>query len=280
MGKAAAHGKVTLGIRRRTQNLHNFARQTEVGYPYDVTVTRRESEGFGFVIISSLNKAGSTIGRIIEGSPAERCGQLHLGDHILAVNHIDIMNLHHGDIVNLIKDSGYSVTLTIGPPLDDASSTASITASHREVEEGDGMPEGSGDGEETQYHAVELGRGTRGFGFSIRGGREFQNMALYVLQIADNGPAAMDGRLQIGDQIIEINGINTKNMTHAEAIEIIRNGGPIVRLLVQRGGRVPLLPGGMGAGEQTVQQPTSLMCLSATSPPHTYWDTHFTHSPS
>lgn len=27
------------------------------------------------------------------------------------------MNLHHGDIVNLIKDSGYSVTLTIGPPL-------------------------------------------------------------------------------------------------------------------------------------------------------------------
>jgi C-terminal processing protease CtpA/Prc len=57
------------------------------------------------------------VGRIIEGSPAERCGQLHVGDRILAVNHMDIMNLHHGDIVNLIKDSGYTVTLTIGPPL-------------------------------------------------------------------------------------------------------------------------------------------------------------------
>jgi len=34
----------------------------DIGYPYDVTVTRRESEGFGFVIISSVNKAGSTIG--------------------------------------------------------------------------------------------------------------------------------------------------------------------------------------------------------------------------
>jgi C-terminal processing protease CtpA/Prc len=56
-------------------------------------------------------------GRIIEGSPAERCGQLHVGDRILAVNHIDIMSLHHGDIVNLIKDSGYTVTLTIGSPL-------------------------------------------------------------------------------------------------------------------------------------------------------------------
>lgn len=42
--------------------VHNFTRQTELGYPYDVTVKRRENEGFGFVIISSLNKAGSTIG--------------------------------------------------------------------------------------------------------------------------------------------------------------------------------------------------------------------------
>lgn len=32
-------------------------------YPYDVTVMRRENEGFGFVIISSVAKAGSTIGK-------------------------------------------------------------------------------------------------------------------------------------------------------------------------------------------------------------------------
>lgn len=36
--------------------------------------------------------------------------------------------------------------------------------------------------------------------------------------------------------------MNTKNMTHAQAIEIIRNGGLSVRLLVQRGGKVPPLP--------------------------------------
>ena len=86
-------------------------------YPYDVTVTRRENEGFGFVIISSVSRAGSTIGRIIPGSPAERCGRLHVGDRILAVNHVDINTLHHGDIVNLIKDSGYSVVMTVGPPI-------------------------------------------------------------------------------------------------------------------------------------------------------------------
>ena len=55
-------------------------------------------------------------GRIIENSPAERSPRLHVGDRILAVNAVDIMRMHHEDIVNLIKESGYSVTLTIGPP--------------------------------------------------------------------------------------------------------------------------------------------------------------------
>lgn len=97
--------------------LDAFGRTNAESYPYDVTVTRRENEGFGFVIISSVSRAGSTIGRIIAGSPAERCGRLHIGDRILAVNHVDINQMHHGEIVNLIKDSGYSVVLTVGPPI-------------------------------------------------------------------------------------------------------------------------------------------------------------------
>merc|ERR1712214_249910 len=86
-----------------------------------------------------------------------------------------------------------------------------------------------------QYYAVELGRGARGFGFSIRGGREFHSMPLFVLRIAVDGPAAADGRLRVGDQIVEINGVNTKDMTHADAIELIKSGGSMVRLLVKRG---------------------------------------------
>ena len=49
------------------------------------------------------------------------------------------------------------------------------------------------------------------------------------------GPAALDGRLRVGDQLIEINSQSTKNMTHGEAIELIKNGGLAVRLLVRRG---------------------------------------------
>merc|ERR1712223_564653 len=129
MGQAAQNGRVTLTVQRRIYQPQDYGQSRPTEYPYEITVTRRENEGFGFVIISSASRAGSTIGRIIAGSPAERCGRLHVGDRILAVNHVDIAGMHHGDIVNLIKDSGYSVVMTVGHPIDDASSTAST--SHR-----------------------------------------------------------------------------------------------------------------------------------------------------
>lgn len=55
------------------------------------------------------------IGRIIEGSPADRCGKLKVGDRILAVNGCSITNKSHSDIVNLIKEAGNMVTLRIIP---------------------------------------------------------------------------------------------------------------------------------------------------------------------
>ncbi|XP_077539453.1 membrane associated guanylate kinase, WW and PDZ domain containing protein magi isoform X6 [Haemaphysalis longicornis] len=252
MGAAALNGCVTLGLRRKAprslvDSPHRL-NNCEVTYPYNVTVMRHENEGFGFVIISSVGKAGSTIGRIIENSPAERCGQLHVGDRILAVNGISILDMHHGEIVNLIKVSGLSVVLTIGPPLDDTSSNASVSQRGEDVGAGGGRGNcdapgvvggGGGGCPDGEYHSVELQRGVRGFGFSIRGGREFHSMPLFVLRIADQGPAQLSGKLQVGDQILEVNGIDTKNMTHASAINIIRQGGHTVRLLVKRTRKVP-----------------------------------------
>lgn len=55
------------------------------------------------------------LGRIVDGSPADRCGQLQVGDKILAVNHIDISQLHHSQVVQLIKDSGLTLSLSVLP---------------------------------------------------------------------------------------------------------------------------------------------------------------------
>ena len=48
------------------------------------------------------------------------------------------------------------------------------------------------------------------------------------------------GGLQVGDEILEINGESTKGMKHARAIELIKSGGRRAHLLLQRGdGSVP-----------------------------------------
>jgi C-terminal processing protease CtpA/Prc len=57
------------------------------------------------------------LGKIIPNSPADQCGQLHINDRILAVNGVDLTHMLHTDVVNLIKDSGRTITLKIGPPL-------------------------------------------------------------------------------------------------------------------------------------------------------------------
>ncbi|MEQ2205224.1 hypothetical protein XENOCAPTIV_027533, partial [Xenoophorus captivus] len=89
------------------------------------------------------------------------------------------------------------------------------------------------------YFTVELEKSVKGFGFSIRGGREYK-MDLFVLRLAEDGPAIRNGRMRVGDQIIEINGESTRDMTHARAIELIKSGGRRVRLLLKRGtGQVP-----------------------------------------
>uniref|UniRef100_A0A8C4EY95 Membrane-associated guanylate kinase, WW and PDZ domain-containing protein 1 n=1 Tax=Dicentrarchus labrax TaxID=13489 RepID=A0A8C4EY95_DICLA len=208
--------------------------------PYDVEIQRGENEGFGFVIVSSVSRpdAGTTfagnacvamphkIGRIIEGSPADRCGKLKVGDRILAVNCCSITNKSHSDIVNLIKEAGNTVSLRIIPGdessnaslLTNAEKIATITTTH------------------TPQQSIES---RKGFGFSLRGGREY-NMDLYVLRLAEDGAAVRNGKMRVGDEILEINGESTKNMKHSRAIELIKNGGRRARLVLKRGdGSVP-----------------------------------------
>lgn len=86
---------------------------------------------------------------------------------------------------------------------------------------------------------MDLERDSKGFGFSLRGGREY-NMDLYVLRLAEDGAAVRNGKMRVGDEILEINGESTKNMKHSRAIELIKNGGRRARLVLKRGdGSVP-----------------------------------------
>uniref|UniRef100_A0A672S852 Membrane-associated guanylate kinase, WW and PDZ domain-containing protein 1 n=1 Tax=Sinocyclocheilus grahami TaxID=75366 RepID=A0A672S852_SINGR len=349
MHAAARSGQVTLTVRRRVLVQQgqpceeNGAAANQSSSPRghavcpvnlppttDVVIHRKESEGFGFVIISSLNRPETTntitvphkIGRIIEGSPADRCGKLKVGDRIMAVNCQSIINMPHADIVKLIKDAGLTVTLHIipeedvngahsaptsekqspmvaqkhspqtqsspaaqqsptviawfdlvgtyrsevkarqdvkpdicqaaytdyrqppvdyrHPPVADYRQPPTMEYRHppalidyRQHSIADYRPQ------DYDYFTVELEKSVKGFGFSIRGGREYK-MDLFVLRLAEDGPAIRNGRMRVGDQIIEINSESTRDMSHTHAIELIKAGGRRVRLLLKRGtGQVP-----------------------------------------
>uniref|UniRef100_A0A3B4E3U0 Membrane-associated guanylate kinase, WW and PDZ domain-containing protein 2-like n=1 Tax=Pygocentrus nattereri TaxID=42514 RepID=A0A3B4E3U0_PYGNA len=349
MHAAARNGQVTLTVRRRVlPQPENGAVSNQSSSPRghavcpvnlppttDVVIHRKETEGFGFVIISSLNRPENTatisvphkIGRIIEGSPADRCGKLKVGDRIMAVNSQSIINMPHADIVKLIKDAGLTVTLHIIPE-EDVSGPHSAPTSEKQsplvaqkhspqtqsspaaqqsptvVHPSPPAPHPSPATTQSEvkarqdvkpdicqppytdyrqppvdyrhppvadyrqpptmdyrhppplidyrqhsipdyrpqdydYFTVELEKSVKGFGFSIRGGREYK-MDLFVLRLAEDGPAIRNGRMRVGDQIIEINGESTRDMSHARAIELIKAGGRRVRLLLKRGtGQVP-----------------------------------------
>lgn len=48
----------------------------------------------------------------------------------------------------------------------------------------------------SRYYSVELERGSTGFGFSLRGGSEY-NMDLYVLGLMEGGPASSSHKMQV-----------------------------------------------------------------------------------
>uniref|UniRef100_A0A8C7TWQ4 Membrane-associated guanylate kinase, WW and PDZ domain-containing protein 1 n=1 Tax=Oncorhynchus mykiss TaxID=8022 RepID=A0A8C7TWQ4_ONCMY len=247
--------------------------------PYDVEIHRGENEGFGFVIVSSVSRpeSGTTFGRIIEGSPADRCGKLKVGDRILAVNGCSITNKSHSDIVNLIKEAGNTVTLRIIPGddssnaslLTNAEKIATITTTHTPQQQADAA-----------FYSVDLERENKGFGFSLRGGHEY-NMDLYVLRLAEDGAAIRNGNMSVGDEILEINGESTKGMKHARAIELIKDGGRHAHLVLKRGDgsvpeyggsiyeNIPFSPGQGGVREEPCLLSCSVLSCAPGSGPST-----------
>ncbi|KAM8754662.1 membrane-associated guanylate kinase, WW and PDZ domain-containing protein 3 isoform 2-T4 [Acanthopagrus schlegelii] len=207
----------------------------------EVELRRRPGEGFGFVIASQevTNGAPSLMSHrfvtVRRGSPAARSGQIQPGDQLEAVEGRPVGGLQHRDLAQILRRAGNTLRLSITPRHHSSlSEGADLDIDGRLMKGSRGRSK-----DESRFYSVDLERGPTGFGFSLRGGSEY-NMGLYVLGLMEGGPAQRSNKIQVSDQLVEINGDSTSGMTHSQAVEQIRRGGHRIHLVLKKGnGYVP-----------------------------------------
>ncbi|XP_048839459.1 disks large homolog 3-like isoform X7 [Brienomyrus brachyistius] len=89
-----------------------------------------------------------------------------------------------------------------------------------------------------KYEEIILERGNSGLGFSIAGGIDNPHIpddpGIFITKIIPGGAAAMDGRLGVNDCVLRVNEVDVSEVVHSQAVEALKEAGPVVRLLVRR----------------------------------------------
>ncbi|XP_057711139.1 multiple PDZ domain protein [Corythoichthys intestinalis] len=83
-------------------------------------------------------------------------------------------------------------------------------------------------------HAIELEKGKAGLGLSLAGNRDRSRMSVFVVGIDPAGAAGTDGRMLVGDELLEINGQVLYGHSHQNASSIIKSSPSKVQIIFIR----------------------------------------------
>ncbi|KAK2824256.1 hypothetical protein Q5P01_021431 [Channa striata] len=83
---------------------------------------------------------------------------------------------------------------------------------------------------------VELKKSSGSLGISVAGGMNtnVRYGGIYIKSLVPGGAAEQDGRIQIGDRLLEVDGSNLRGVTHHQAVECLKRTGEVVNLLLER----------------------------------------------
>ncbi|XP_016886381.1 disks large homolog 1 isoform X3 [Cynoglossus semilaevis] len=193
-----------------------YANGTEADYEYEEITLERGNSGLGFSIAGGIDNPhigedpSIFITKIIPGGAAAQNGRLRVNDCIVRVNETDVREVTHSAAVEALKDAGGLVRLCI---------RRRRSLSERIVD-------------------IKLVKGPKGLGFSIAGGVGNQHVpgdnSIYVTKLIEGGAAHKDGRLQIGDKLVAVNASCLEEVTHEEAVAVLKSTTDVVYLHVAK----------------------------------------------
>ncbi|XP_053970124.1 protein lap4 isoform X8 [Anastrepha ludens] len=161
------------------------------------------------------HEPGIFISHIVPDGIAHKCEKLRMGDRILKVNDVDISRATHQEAVMELLKPGDDIKLTI---------------------QHDPLPPGF------QEIVISKAEGER-LGMHIKGGLNGQrgnpvdptDEGVFVSKINSVGAARRDGRLKVGMRLLEVNGNSLLGASHQDAVNILRNAGNEIHLVVCKG---------------------------------------------
>uniref|UniRef100_A0A8C0UN09 Glutamate receptor interacting protein 1 n=1 Tax=Cyanistes caeruleus TaxID=156563 RepID=A0A8C0UN09_CYACU len=193
--------------------------------PLLVEVAKTPGAALGVALTTSMccNKQVIVIDKIKSASIADRCGALHVGDHILSIDGTSMEYCTLAEATQFLANAADNVKLEIlphhqtrlalkGPEhVSLASSTVGLAGQvvHTETTE-----------------VVLTADPIVGFGIQLQGSvfaTETLSSPPLISYIEADSPAERCGVLQIGDRIVSINGIPTEDSTFDEANQLLRD---------------------------------------------------------
>ncbi|XP_023824065.1 disks large homolog 2-like isoform X13 [Salvelinus sp. IW2-2015] len=191
-----------------------YVNGTEIEYEFEEITLERGNSGLGFSIAGGTDNPhigddpGIFITKIIPGGAAAEDGRLRVNDCILRVNDADVSEVSHSKAVEALKVAGSIVRLYV--------------RRRRPMLE--------------TIIEIKLIKGPKGLGFSIAGGVGNQHIpgdnSIFVTKIIDGGAAQKDQRLQVGDRLLMVNNYTLEEVSHEEAVAILKNTSDVVYLKV------------------------------------------------
>ncbi|XP_075611149.1 harmonin isoform X3 [Balearica regulorum gibbericeps] len=197
----------------------------------EVRLDRLHPEGLGISVRGGVEfSCGLFISQLVKGGQADNVG-LQVGDEIVRINGYSISSCTHEEVINLIRTKKivsikvrHIGMIPVKSSADEPLKWQYVDQFVSDSGEGKGSVAGlaSSGGRDSKEKKVFISLiGTKGMGCSISSGPT-QKPGIFISNVKPGSLSAEVG-LEVGDQIVEVNGVDFSNVDHKEAVRVLKS---------------------------------------------------------